>query len=162
MAGSAGPKTESAWLVRTATLADLPGIAALCLRSKAVWGYDTAFLAAAEPELTCTAADLDTTAIGVAEGDAGLAAVAQVETENQTADLLQLFVEPSLIRSGLGRIMFEWAVTRAKAMGAKAMTIEADPFAEQFYLRMGATRTGTAPSGSIPGRELPLLRYDIR
>ena len=37
------------------------------------------------------------------------------------------------------------------------MTIEADPDAAPFYRRIGARDVGTAPSGSIPGRELPLL-----
>jgi len=36
--------------------------------------------------------------------------------------------------------------------------IDADPNAEGFYLKMGAERVGESPSGSIPGRMLPLLQ----
>jgi hypothetical protein len=41
------------------------------------------------------------------------------------------------------------------------MRIEADPHAEAFYLGRGARCVGTAPSGSIPGRMLPLLEIDL-
>jgi hypothetical protein len=39
--------------------------------------------------------------------------------------------------------------------------IEGDPFAEGFYLTMGAIRVGETPSRSIPGRSLPLLSVDV-
>ena len=45
---------------------------------------------------------------------------------------------------------------------AAELRIEADPEAVPFYQRMGAKITGSAPSGSIPGRRLPLLRYTLR
>jgi hypothetical protein len=38
------------------------------------------------------------------------------------------------------------------------LLIDADPFAESFYLALGCERIGEAPSGSIPGRMLPRLR----
>lgn len=39
--------------------------------------------------------------------------------------------------------------------------IDAGPGAVGFYQAMGAERAGTAPSGSIPGRTLPRLRYRL-
>ena len=57
--------------------------------------------------------------------------------------------------------MFDWAADEARRLGARCMTIEADPFAAAFYERMGAVRIGVAPSGSVPGRKLPLLRFDL-
>lgn len=39
--------------------------------------------------------------------------------------------------------------------------IDADPNAEPFYRAMGAVRIGATPSGSIPGRELPLLEFTL-
>ena len=45
--------------------------------------------------------------------------------------------------------------------GFHTLHIHSDPFAEGFYLRNGAIRIGETPSGSIPGRLLPLLRLDL-
>ena len=45
----------------------------------------------------------------------------------------------------------------AGTLGFERITLEADPGAEPFYLAMGARRCGSIPSGSIPGRPLPVL-----
>jgi hypothetical protein len=49
------------------------------------------------------------------------------------------------------------AVLVAGRLGFERITLEADPGAEPFYLAMGARRIGSVPSGSIPGRFIPLL-----
>ena len=49
----------------------------------------------------------------------------------------------------------------ARAWGYATMEIAADPHAEPFYLRLGATRVGTVPSEVFPGRRLPLLRLSL-
>jgi hypothetical protein len=49
------------------------------------------------------------------------------------------------------------AIDEARRLGAHLLIIESDPGAAQFYEAMGAQRAGTAPSGSISGRELPRL-----
>ena len=77
------------------------------------------------------------------------------------ADLLKLFVEPALLRSGVGSLLFEWATARAKSLGAVRMVIEADPGAAPFYERMGARYAGFAPSQSIPGRVLPRMLLEL-
>jgi hypothetical protein len=45
----------------------------------------------------------------------------------------------------------------AAAAGFGELAIGAEPNAEGFCRRMGAERVGEIPSGSIPGRTLPLL-----
>ena len=89
------------------------------------------------------------------------AGLVQVTRERDPADLLKLFVDPPFIGRGLGRCLFDWACACARVQGARALTIESDPDALPFYLAMGARRTGWAPSGSIPGRRLPLLELRL-
>lgn len=72
-----------------------------------------------------------------------------------------LFVEPDAIGRGVGRRLFEHATAAAASLGFGRLTIDADPNAEPFYVAMGATRIGATPSGSIPGRMLPLLAITI-
>jgi len=140
---------------------ELPPLSALCLRSKAVWGYDQAFLDACRSELTIRAEELESTALQVAEHDGTLVGVAQITVEGETADLQKMFVEPRAIGLGIGSALFAWAVWMAKDRGAQRMTIDADPGAVGFYKRMGAVEHGAAPSGSIPGRMLPRLQVDL-
>ena len=147
--------------IRRATEADLSALSDLCLRSKAVWGYDAAFMAACRNELTLRPEELSRTSIALAEEGGRIAAMAQVEVVGDTADLLKLFVAPDALGAGLGRVLFDWATAEAHRLGARRMRIESDPGAVPFYEKMGAAVIGAARSGSIAGRQIPLLMVDL-
>jgi GNAT superfamily N-acetyltransferase len=147
--------------LRDARKSELPGLSELCLRSKAVWGYDDAFMTACRPELTLRPDELQSTYLQVAVRDSTAIGLAQVKVIDTDADLLKLFVEPALLRSGVGRLLFEWAAARARALGAVRMIIEADPGAAAFYERMGARHVGFAASQSIAGRMLPRMQMEL-
>jgi GNAT superfamily N-acetyltransferase len=147
--------------LRDARQNELPVLSELCLRSKAVWGYDDAFMFACRTELTLRPDELRSTHIQVAERCSTVVGLAQVKVTGTDADLLKLFVEPALSGSGVGRLLFEWATARARGLGAVRMIIEADPGAAAFYERMGARHAGLAPSQSIPGRMLPRMQMEL-
>ncbi|MDP3693425.1 GNAT family N-acetyltransferase [Bradyrhizobium sp.] len=147
--------------LRNALQDELSSLSGLCLRSKAHWGYDAAFLAACRTELTIHPHELQTTSLQVAERDTAVVGLVQVRVAGADADLLKLFVEPALLGAGIGRLLFEWAAARAHDLGATRMTIEADPGAVPFYVRMGAHHAGSVPSQSIPGRMLPRMRMEL-
>jgi len=129
----------------------------LCLRSKAAWGYDEAFLEACRAELTLTPSALRHSHMKVADRDGTLVGMAQVTVEGEVAALEKLFVEPTRLHGGCGRALLEWAKDTARALGAAILVIESDPGAAEFYRRMGAVDDGSVPSGSIPGRLIPRL-----
>ena len=147
--------------LRDARQDELPALSELCLRSKAVWGYDDAFMLACRTELTLRPDELRSTHIQVAERYSIVVGLAQVKVAGTDADLLKLFVEPALLGSGVGRLLFEWATATARGLGAVRMTIEADPGAAAFYERLGARHSGFAPSQSIPGRMLPRMQLEL-
>jgi GNAT superfamily N-acetyltransferase len=149
-------------VIRPPTIDELPALGDLCMRSKAVWGYDDKFMEACRAELSFDPLDLQMTVIAVAEECSNLIGVAQVRVADRQADLLKLFVEPGRLRSGIGKLLLAWAAGVARNMGATRLFIEADPDAAPFYRRMGAVDVGLAPSGSIPGRKLPKLAVDLR
>lgn len=148
-------------ILRSARADELDALTDLCLRSKAVWGYDRAFMEACRDELTLTQEDLRETKLQVAERDGAIVGVAQVSADGATAYLEKLFVDPGQLRGGAGRTLFAWAKTAATECGATHLVIEADPDAAPFYRRMGARDDGVAPSGSIPGRFLPRLTVNL-
>jgi GNAT superfamily N-acetyltransferase len=147
--------------LRDARQNELPALSELCLRSKAVWGYDDAFMIACRTELTLRPDELQSTHIQVAERYSTVVGLAQVKVTGTDAELLKLFVEPALLGSGVGRLLFEWATATARGLGAVRMTIEADPGAAAFYERLGARHAGLAPSQSIPGRMLPRMQLEL-
>lgn len=147
--------------IRAPDVAELPELSQLCLRSKAVWGYDADFMAACRAELTLHPGDLLSSRIVVAEQEGAILGVAQVKPIGEEADLTKLFVDPAALRSGIGRLLFAWASDAARGMGARCLVIEADPDAAPFYRRLGARDAGLVPSGSIAGRTLPKLIFDL-
>lgn len=147
--------------LRPAEPSELDELTELCIRSKAHWGYDPAFMSACREELTLTPDDLVSASTWVIEAEGMPVAVAQVFFDGGTAELHNFFVDPDHMGQGLGRRLFDWAVSEARRLGATSMRIESDPHARPFYERMGARLIGETPSESIPGRMLPLLELDL-
>jgi GNAT superfamily N-acetyltransferase len=148
-------------LIRAPDVEELPALSELCMRSKAVWGYDAVFMEACRGELSFDPRDLDSSKIAVASRGNAVLGVAQVRMAGDEAELLKLFVEPAALRAGVGQALFVWATDTVKRLGALRMNIEADPDAAPFYRRLGAHDAGLVPSGSIAGRWLPKLVVEL-
>jgi len=144
--------------VRSARVGESDSLTALCVRSKAHWGYDEAFMRLSQASLTVSEAEIVERRVLVAERQGLVFGVARVEPDGE---LGLLFVDPRTINRGVGRALFEAAVALARRLGAKRMAILADPNAAPFYERMGARFVSQAPSDAIPGRMLPLYEYDV-
>ncbi len=146
-----------AWLHESETLT------ALALRSKAHWGYDAAFMAATRAELTITEDRLREDAYIVVDTGPRTAPIAMyaLSGSGDTLEVENFFIEPAHIGKGLGRQMMEHCKKLARAHGATALKLDADPHAAAFYAAMGFETAGESPSGSIPGRALPHMRLSL-
>ena len=144
--------------VRAARAGEAKTLTALCVRSKAHWGYDDAFMRLSRASLTLSEADIASGRVLVASGDDRILGVARVEPDGE---LGAMFVDPPAMGGGAGRALFEAAAALARRLGARSMPILADPNAAPFYERMGARFVSHAPSDAIPGRTLPLYEYDL-
>lgn len=133
----------------------------LALRSKGYWPYDAAFLEACRAELTLSPAYIDTHPVYVCEEQGRIIGFYALNDKPPGGELDDLFVEPDAIGRGYGKRLFLHVVDTAKRRGWSEMMIEADPYAEPFYRAMGAVRVGDVPSGSIPGRVIPLCRLAL-
>ena len=147
--------------IRQAHLCELPSLSDLCLRSKAFWKYDRAFIEACREELTLTKADLESDYVMVADDEGAPAGVIHLILDGTTAELEKLFIDPNWIGKGVGRNLFRWALETARAKGATIMNVVADPGALPFYEKMGFKQFGVFASGSIAGRELPHMRLNL-
>jgi GNAT superfamily N-acetyltransferase len=150
--------------VRLARASEADALTGLCVRSKAHWGYDRKFMRRSATSLTVTPAMIAEGRVLVAEGPParilGVAAVEEMQARSRF-DLALLFVEPSAIGNGVGRLLFDAAAKLVATRGGSSLSILADPFAAGFYQHLGAVRIGEAPSDAIPGRYLPLFDYAI-
>jgi N-acetylglutamate synthase-like GNAT family acetyltransferase len=147
--------------IRPARPEEAAALSELCARSKAVWGYDAAFMALARAALEVKPEEIAAGDVWVAEADGSVVGVAALAAGDapETVDLSKLFVMPGRLRSGIGRMLLAHVVAIARRRGARHLTILADPNAAGFYEANGAVNFGEAPSDAIPGRRLPL--YDM-
>ena len=149
--------------VRPARPSEAEAISALCLRSKAHWGYDEAFMARARRTLMVSAEQIGAGDVWVAEtgGEiAGMVALAKLD-DPTLVDLDKLFVEPAHIGSGAGRALMSVAIQEARRRGYARMAILADPNAATFYEKLGATFIDDRASEAIPGRLLPYFELTL-
>lgn len=153
----------SAVRLRAARPDEAGALTELALRSKAYWGYDDDFIAACRDELTVQLGDIDAGRVIVAEVDGGLGGFSTLVGTPPVAEVEALFVEPEHIGAGfgIGTTLFAALCDAARGAGFTRLLIEADPNAAGFYEHLGAVKVGDRPSGSIPGRTLPLLELDI-
>jgi GNAT superfamily N-acetyltransferase len=149
--------------IRPARLEDTVTLTAIAHAAKRVWGYPEEVLAAWSPLLTITPADLAVLDVFVATDGQTLLGFGALDAALPEPSLDHLWVAPAAMRHGVGSALFAHAAAVALACGAHALRIAADPFAEPFYLRLGAVRVGALPAPILgaPQRGLPLLRFAL-
>ena len=147
--------------IRSANPEDQRGLTRLCVRATAQAGYDEAFIDRVMPALTVTMPLITGGYVRVAEDEAGKTVGVVTVTPTAVLGIAQLygiFVDPRFWKRGIGRVLFEAAVTRAKT---GALMIHAEPSAEGFYKRMGAIKIGEGPFYYSPELILPHLLYIV-
>ena len=148
--------------VRPARAGEAATLTALCVRSKAHWGYDAEFMRLSRDAITVAEKDISAGRVLVAVDAANRTiGLVRVEPDGEMAELGLMFVDPPAMGGGAGRMLFEAATRLARSLGAHRMIILADPNAAPFYERMGARFVRNAPSDAIPGRTLPFYEYDL-
>jgi len=147
-------------VIRPARPGEAGALTELAMRSKAHWGYDAAFMQRLRPIMTISEDDLVASPVYVLDAGGAAVGLYRLTGTPPSGELEDLWLDPSAIGHGRGRLLFEHALATASELGFDELTIEADPNAEGFYAAMGATRVGEHRSPS--GRTLPLLEVQTR
>lgn len=156
------PVPQPALRIRRARAAEAADLTELSLRSKALWGYDAAFLARCRIAMQVKETNVDKQPHYVAEMDGRVAGFYGFEPLPGGVGLDYMFVDPDFVGRGVGRALLDHAVALARELGHGTLTIVSDPNAEGFYRRMGAQRIGSQASDVDPGRQLPVLQIGLR
>ena len=151
----------TAVIIRGAHPSEAGLLTALAIRSKAHWGYDAAFMEAAVHELTIEVAHMESGGVFVAERDDVRIGFYYVSVEEGRPTLRDLWVEPALIGTGVGSVLWRHMLGEAGRRGYAVVRIESDPNAAAFYAKMGARRVGSVASTVVAGRVLPLFEMEI-
>jgi len=134
-------------------------LAALSFRSKAHWGYTPEFMESIRSFLDPSSYIADWP-VYLAEDNGEIAGFYGFRRNQGEVFLHDLFIEPKWIGQGVGKQLWQHALQTASDEQYGKFLIESDPFAEEFYIKMGAKRIGEIVS---PGshRALPLLEFTL-
>ena len=153
--------TSATTSIRRAQAREAGALTALTIRSKAWWGYDSAFMARAQPELTFYPSRFEPEfLVFVSERDGRLAGFYSLIPLNQDQiELNDLFVDPVFIGTGVGTELWHHATETARSRNHRAILLTADPNAETFYRKQGAITIRAVPSHIETDRILPRMEY---
>ena len=139
---------------------DAATLAEIAHAAKRHWGYPENWIAAWRDILTIRSEFITGNIACCAVEEDHIVGFYVLTQEDDGIHLDHLWILPSAMGRGIGRALFEHAAGAARTLGFDLIRIEADPNAEGFYKRMGASRVGWS-AGEVEGspRELPLLEY---
>ncbi|EJQ10037.1 N-acetyltransferase [Bacillus cereus] len=145
--------------IRKALLSEANELSELALHSKATWNYSEEFILACKEDLTITEEYIKNNFVYVLENDNTKIGFFSFLRNDNALDFL--YMHPSYKGKGYGKILWEFVIEQAEGIGMKSFTIDSDPNAKGFYLKMGAKLIGETPSTVFKDRLLPLLKYDV-
>jgi GNAT superfamily N-acetyltransferase len=149
--------------IRLARTDEVQLLSAIALQAKAHWGYPAETLRLWEAQLIVTAEDVASKPTYVGEVENVVVGFYSLAMSGQTWELDNLWILPQFMHRGLGRALLNHALALAAQVGARSVTVDADPNAESFYLECGAIRYAavSAPIQGQPERVRPQLRFEL-
>ena len=148
--------------IRRAKPEDADTLTSIAHAAKRHWGYSENWIEHWKHDLTITREFIisnETLVAAVGEEIVGCCAIV---LNDSGAELEHMWIKPEHMGAGVGRALFLHAKGRAAKQRVPTLALSADPNAEGFYQRMGATRIGEVRS-EIEGqpRVLPRMRIEI-
>lgn len=139
---------------------DMDALSNLCMRSKQYWGYSDEFMALCRQDLTLTMEDFENSFLTIAKSGCEYCGLIQINYQKDSTQgvLDKLFIHPDYIGLGIGQLLYNWGVDKAKENNICELIIDADPHAEHFYTKQGAVKIQDIASTAIPGRYIPQLK----
>ncbi|GAF13909.1 GCN5-related N-acetyltransferase [Bacillus sp. JCM 19046] len=146
-------------MIRKATMKDCKPLSVLAYRSKAYWGYSDEFMASCKTDLEVNEEDIEQKWVYLAEEKGQLQGFYCLEPFKQHLDAL--FIDPDSIGNGLGKVLWQDLLQKAKENKIKSFTLDSEPHATPFYEKMGAIIIGETTSSVFPERTLPLMQMKL-
>jgi N-acetylglutamate synthase-like GNAT family acetyltransferase len=128
--------------------------------AKRHWGYPENWIQHWQIDLTITPEFIANNEMYVAVKGEEVVGCCALTVNDSNAELEHMWIRPEHMGAGIGRALFNYITARATSLKLPALELSADPNAEGFYQRMGASRIGEVRS-EIEGKPRVLPRMMI-
>lgn len=146
--------------IRRARPDEAEALTAMAHAAKRHWGYPEKWIEEWKSELTITPQFITDHEVFAAIVDGEIAGCCALVLTGAAAELEHMWIEPRRMRTGVGRALFQHLTRRVEQLGLNEVELSADPNAEGFYERMGATRIGEVPA-DVDGNQRVLPRMKL-
>ncbi len=149
--------------LRPAQRSEAALLSSIIRAAKAHWPYTAQQLALWHEDLSLTEDQLASHPCWVAQAGTKVVGFFLLEKAGVCWALDHLWVLPEFMGQGVGRALLSHAAMLAAKEGAIRISIDADPYAEAFYLACGALRIDTvsAPIEGQPERTRPQMTLQL-
>lgn len=142
--------------IRKSVAKDHVELTDLCKRSKNIWNYPEDWMQIWDEDLTVTEDFIKENNVYQFVKDARICGFYSYLPEGKNIRLEHLFVHPNYINKGIGRILIKDFFERIENSIFENIILDADPNAENFYIKFGFNRVDLKPT-KIEGRCLPVM-----
>lgn len=147
--------------IQKAHIEDHLALSNVTKKSKAYWGYSPQQMQLWDDELTVTPNDFDRMYFyKLMQGKHIIGYYAYDDQSASSVKLESLFILPDFIGLGLGKLLLSDLIDRLQSNGCHKIVLEADPHAENFYLKHGFSVVGHKET-SIKNRYMPIMEKII-
>ena len=148
--------------IRRAKPEEAGGLTAIAHAAKRHWGYPQSWIERWNEDLTITPDFILKNEVFVAIVKDEIPGCCALVVTDSLAEIEHMWIKPEYMGSDVGRALFTHARKRAADLKMKVLELSADPNAEGFYARMGATRIGEVRADMDgQSRVLPRMRLEL-
>ena len=147
--------------ILTAEITDDEILTKITKQSKAHWGFSTEILLEWEHLLTISRKYIEENNVTklVKKGEV-IGYYSYFKVDEKTLKLDNLFIQPSYIGTGLGKILMNHFLDQTKNLSLEKIILDAEPNAEDFYKKFGFVTVGQLES-SLKDRFLPIMELKL-
>jgi N-acetylglutamate synthase-like GNAT family acetyltransferase len=146
--------------IRRATPDEASVLTEIAHAAKRHWGYPENWIQHWQTYLTITPEFIRDNEMYVAMKGEEIVGCCAIAFNESASELEHMWIRPEHMGAGIGRALFTYIKERAMNLKLPSLELNADPNAEGFYERMGATRIGEVRS-EIDGQPRVLPRMMI-
>lgn len=145
--------------IRRAEIKEAAILTDIAIRSEAYWGYDESFMEIFRREYKVTEDFIKSNPTFVLEEDGNIKGFYGIILREIDTELEFLYIDPAVIGTGYGKILWNHMVEQCKLLGVKEFILVTSPQAKAFYEKMGAVFMEEVNSLVIKDRRIPKLKY---